>query len=177
MSVFYSLDRLCSFQSGMQIRLEEATFPIVTMQSFIQERFQTGVSRHGRMLALDASARVFNNSSSQCEIVFELYRRAHHPDKPSRYLSMFGCETIKEAAYFRGFSRCGTEVSIFEVNSGAGFHRADMNLLNSNCPPAEMEFRAELYWTGKTMNLHEGYLPFWEILIPLPATIGRKIIE
>ncbi|WP_380692128.1 hypothetical protein [Serratia marcescens] len=177
MSVFYSLDRLRSFQPGMRIDLQEASFPIVPIQGFTQQRFSSGVSRHGKIFALDAGAKVFNNASSQCEVVFELYRRAHYPNRPSRFLSMFGCETVKEAAYFRGQSKCGIDVDIFEVHSSEGFHRADMNLLNSNCPPIEMEFRADLYWSGSTAELFQGYKPFWEVVIPLPATIGEKVNE
>ncbi len=177
MSIFYSLDRLRSFRTGMQINLENAEFPIIPMQDFIQQRFNTGVSRHGKIFALDAGTRVFNNASSQCEIIFELYRRAHYPDKPSRFLSMFGCETVRETAYFRGQTQCGIDIDIFEVYSEIGYHRADMKLLNSNCPPIEMEFRADLYWSGRTEVMHDDYKPFWEILIPLPATIGEKINE
>lgn len=177
MSVFYSLDRLRSLQPGMRIDLQDASFHIVTMQNFTQQRFGSGVSRHGNVFALDANIRVCNNSSSQCEIIFELYRRAHHPSKPSRYLSMFGCETVREAAYFRGQTQCGIDVDIFEVHSSEGFHRADMNLLTSNCPPLEMEYRAELYWSGNTAEMHPGYKPFWEVLIPLPATIGYRVNE
>lgn len=52
-----------------------------------------------------------------------------------------------------------------------------MNLLNSNCSPLELEYKAELYWSGETGAMPEGYKPFWEILIPLPATIGARINE
>ncbi|HGM6596311.1 TPA: hypothetical protein ACKQAM_000107 [Serratia marcescens] len=177
MSVFYSLDRLGSFQPGMRIDLQVTSFHITKMQGFAQQRFGSGVSRHGNAFALNPNTRVFNDSSSQCELVFELYRRAHYPSKPSRYLSMFGCKTVREAAYFRGQTQCGIDVGIFEVHSNGGFHRADMNLLSSNSPPLEMEYRAELYWSGNTEEMYPGYKPFWEVIIPLPVTIGEKVNE
>lgn len=177
MSIFYTLDRLGGLQQNMQITLEDAAYPIVPLQAFARQRFSQGVSRHGRVFSLDPNAKILNNSSIQIEILFELYRRAHHPDKPSRYRSMFGCESIREAAYFRGQTQCGIDVGIFEVHSSEGFHRADMNLLNSNCSPLELEYKAELYWSGETGVMPEGYKPFWEILIPLPATIGARINE
>ncbi|HFY9976722.1 TPA: hypothetical protein ACIIU3_000046 [Serratia marcescens] len=177
MSVFYSLDRLGGLQPGMRIDLQATSFHITKMQGFAQQRFGSGVSRHGNAFALNPNTRVFNDSSSQCELVFELYRRAHYPSKPSRYLSMFGCETVREAAYFRGQTQCGIDVGIFEVHSNGGFHRADMNLLSSNSPPLEMEYRAELYWSGNTEEMYPGYKPFWEVIIPLPVTIGEKVNE
>jgi hypothetical protein len=161
----------------MRINREDAIYPIVPQQNFAKQRFSNGVSRHGKIYSLDPTAKIINTHAAQIEIIFELYRRAHHPNKPSRYLSMFGCESAREVAYFRGQTQCGIDVNIYEIHSDENFHRGDMNLLNSNCSAIEIEYRSELYWSGETEVIFEGYKPFWEIIIPLPATVGDKINE
>lgn len=161
----------------MELTLEEANSPIVPPLDIYQQNYAGGLSRHGKRYVLDANIRIYNNASAQCEVIFELYRRAHYPEKPSRFLSMFGCETIKEAAYFRGQSQCGIDTPIFKVHTESTYHRADMNLLSTNCSLFDMDFRAELYWSGITAEMHDGYKPFWEVIIPLPVTIGEQVQE
>ncbi|MDI8841814.1 hypothetical protein MJI69_32135, partial [Salmonella enterica subsp. enterica serovar Anatum] len=40
------------------------------------------------------------------------------------------CETVREAAWFRGSSKANLSTAIYEVHSELVCHRADMKLLN-----------------------------------------------
>ncbi|WP_410686116.1 DUF2441 domain-containing protein [Citrobacter braakii] len=119
-------------------------------------------------------------------LVFELVRRSHFPEKPSRYQSLFACEQLNEVKQFRALlaEERGDEniltAPIYEVLSWEPVHRGDMNLLNGNCPVLELYHRAHLYWSGEPAPVKKGKeeeKPFWELLIPLPVVFGHRVLE
>lgn len=116
-------------------------------------------------------------------LILELVRRSDFPDKPSRYRSLFACQEISEVKQFRELlaNERGDDgirtAPIYEVWNEAPVHRGDMRLLDSDGPILDIYRRANLYWSGKSISHTNGEEPFWEILIPLPASTGRRVTE
>lgn len=178
--LFFTLDRQRTLSSGMKIELADPYCPIVPLQAHSNSLFSDGVSRHANNLFFNYHINLVSSEErfgAMIEILLEDRRKSHFPEKPSRFQSLFACESVKEAAWFRGFSKFPLDTPIFQVNSSSNYHRGDMNLLNMNCTPVEISQRLELYWKGETTQIYEGYQPFWEVLVPLPVTIGEKISE
>ncbi|EAQ9101146.1 hypothetical protein CFG14_22540 [Salmonella enterica] len=177
---FYTLDRAGTLVEDARIDYQDTFSPIVELKEHIESRFWQKVSRHGNNYFFNYNINLLSsneNLSVFMEMLLEERRRASFPDRPSRFRSLFACETVREAAWFRGSSKANLSTAIYEVHSELVCHRADMKLLNVNCTPPEMSHRLDLYWQGKTKELYPGYEPFWEVLVPLPAIIGRRIQE
>ncbi|MFV8762071.1 hypothetical protein ACNSO7_27110 [Yersinia enterocolitica] len=180
MTIFYTLDRMLSLTTGIQLDLTASACPVTSLQTHALSRFDNGVSRHANNLFFNSNINLVQSEagcSSIIEILLEERRRASFPEKPSRFQSIFACSTIQGVAWFRGSSKCPIDTPIFEVYASTGWHRGDMNLLNMNCTPTEFSYRLDLYWQGITYKAWDNYSPFWEIVIPLPARIGKKIQE
>lgn len=179
-SKFYTLDRLRCLSEGQRIEFSEPFCPIVPLQEHVASRFSSGVSAHANNYFFNYHINLMLSEerlSATIEMLLEERRRSSFPDKPSRFQSLFACESIKEAAWFRGSSKSPIDTPIFEIHTDSTWHKGDMNLLNINCSPVELSHRLDLYWQGETYNQQENYFPFWEILIPLPTLIFQRIIE
>ncbi|EAX8473359.1 hypothetical protein FRN05_22300 [Salmonella enterica subsp. enterica] len=177
MALYYSLDRRGLYRSGQNFNLTQLPTPALPMTPQAEAQFSSGISMHGLTYFIGAGIHFSNrnnNASAAIEYALELFRRLHFPDKPSRFVSMFGCETIDEVKHFRGTSKSPLSTPIYEVHSDSNCHKGDMNLFNPGCPLCEFDRRMYAYWRGETYSLHEGYEPFWEMIIPLPATIGQQ---
>ncbi|HGJ5855346.1 MAG TPA: hypothetical protein ACHBZ9_16855 [Arsenophonus nasoniae] len=177
MSTFFTLDRLGVLQAGMNINLIPIESNLSELQSHISELFGLNISHHGNFHFLNTQINLVrsNDSCSQIiEMLLEERRKAKYPYKPSRFKSMFACESTEDALWFCGKSGAPVCTPIFEISSSY-FHRGDMNLLNMDCSPIELSHRLDLYWQGETKQLYHEYFPFWEIVIPLPACIGNSV--
>ncbi|MFG4070792.1 DUF2441 domain-containing protein, partial [Escherichia coli] len=81
------------------------------------------------------------------------------------------CETLEGAIAFRSQYR-NPHSPIYEVEADEDLiHRGDMALLNNANSCLVYTYQIEHYWAGTTFSQQ----PFWEILIPLPATIGNRV--
>lgn len=143
------------------------------MIDFIKERYPNGLSRHGKQYLQDAIQFVtfngikYSSYLNYLEFAFEFVREARFPERPSRFMSGFACETIAEARRFRDVYTRGTgKILQYEVST---FFKADMNLLRSGSIPG-LILNAEKYWKGEA-----GSDPFWELLIPYPINVIAKI--
>ncbi len=177
---FYTLDRAGTLVEDVLIEYQDAFTPIDELREHIENRLWQKVSRHGNNYLFNYNINLLSsneNSSVFMEMLLEERRRSSFPNKPSRFRSLFACDTVREAAWFRGSSMANLSTAIYEVHSESVCHKADMRLLNVNCTPAEMSHRLDLYWQGKTKELYPGYEPFWEVLVPLPVAIGKRIQE
>ncbi|EBX1067450.1 hypothetical protein DQ010_25615 [Salmonella enterica subsp. enterica serovar Oranienburg] len=178
--ILYTLDRVGTLSSGAHIQLQDAIYHNNKLQEHQTERFWQQVSRHGNNYFFNPHINLTNapeKLSIFIEMLLEERRKACFPNKPSRFQSLFACTTIRDAAWFRGSSRSPLSTPIYEVLTTTNCHKADMNLLNVNCSPIEFSHRMELYWKGETKELYQGYEPFWEVLVPLPAMIGNRVQE
>lgn len=127
-------------------------------------------SRHGKQYLID-NFPMTNHAGHPMEIILELIRQRDYPTKPSRLLSAFGCLSISDADSFRKLNDMFASAPIFEISpSNRQAHVADMHLLSIACPAHEYLNRCHLYWQGLP-----GQTPFWEAVIPLPATVGKQV--
>lgn len=140
----------------------------------IKELFPNGISNHGKQYLHDKYNYVNdadNNSYISylhiIEITFELIRQISFKDKPSRFESLFGCETIEEAIKFRT-EKGNQSNKIYKVSTDS-FFKADMNLLYTATIPGNILI-AEKYWRGESSKN-----PFWEILMKAPINILEEI--
>lgn len=171
MPTFYTLDRRGFLRENERFQLITAP----SLNPFNDQTFAEGLSKHGELYHLQFG--IYNQQNipaGAIEYSLELVRRLQFPDKPSRLQSMFACEHLDHAKHFRGTSGSKISAPIFEVNSD-NYHRGDMNLINAGCNMAEFHRRMVSYWQGESYAIEENYEAFWEIIIPLPATIGRRV--
>lgn len=170
MPTFYTLDRRGLLREGEIFNLA----PLEGPPLLDDERFTRGASQHGLTYSLHNAFNMPDNPfGPSIELALELIRKERFPDKPSRLQSMFGCEDLDSVKHFRGTSRSARSTPIFEVTAD-NYHRGDMNILNYQCNMNEFHRRLVGYWSGTTLSI-DGYEPFWEVVIPLPAAIGSRI--
>lgn len=168
-----------NFLHARQTRLaaRRISFDLVPLEEPLllnDELFARGASQHGIAYSLKSPFEMPSNPfGTSIELALELIRKERFPDKPSRLQSMFGCEDLNDVKHFRGSSGSARSTPIFEV-SAENYHRGDMNMLNYQCNMNEFHRRLVGYWSGTTLSI-DGYEHFWEVVIPLPATIGSRI--
>ncbi|ECG4947686.1 DUF2441 domain-containing protein [Salmonella enterica subsp. enterica serovar Llandoff] len=187
MTKYYTVDLVKGLRPFCRIILGGYTPKQPEQAAFLNNLFPAGLSRHGYNYLYNPGP-MMNSSDGVSRslgtgLIFELVRRSHFPEKPSRYQSLFACQYIDEVKQFRN-QRADEDgddekkaAPIYEVITSLDVHRGDMNLLDTECPVLELYRRAYLYWSGESFPLYEGYEPFWEILIPLPVQIGARVVE
>lgn len=178
MTLYYSVDRRRLFRQGETLELIKQDLSKFPMTSQCEEQFSAGISPHGFTYFLGHGihfSNPTNRADAAIEYALELLRQQRYPEKPSRFTSMFGCETLDEAKHFRGASNSTLNTPIYEVHSDLICHKGDMNLFSPGCALHEFDRRLNAYWQGKTYSLRDGYEPFWEVVIPLPATISQMV--
>ncbi|HGJ5898741.1 MAG TPA: hypothetical protein ACHBY6_07800 [Arsenophonus apicola] len=175
-STFFTLDRANSLSSELTIILT-SIIPNTPELTYLSDLYELGISRHGCNYLLDPKLNLWQsdrNMSAIIEIMLEERRKSKYPEKPSRFQSVFACETKEDALWLCGKFQYPTNSPIYKIDTDS-FHRGDMNLLSLNCTPLELSHRLDLYWQEETEMLYDGYFPFWEITIPLPVQIGDRI--
>lgn len=190
MEKYYTADHANGLFPFCQVILGGYTPKQVEQAIFLNQMYPDGLSRHGHNYLYNPGPLMDDDSVESrallIGLVFELVRRSHFPNKPSRYQSLFACQEISEVKQFRELladQRGEDEIrtaAIYEVLTEDVVHRGDMNLLSDDCPVLELYHRAYLYWSGEPAPVKEGEeeeTPFWELLIPLPVLIGQRILE
>ena len=170
-----NLGELNLFDSkNFMIYKTDGFFSDVEAREKIAELYPNGISHHGRQYlhdqyhyVYDEKNTAFINHHAMIEITFELVRQAKFKDKPSRFESTFGCETLEEALKFRA-ERRNSNCKIYKVSTDSYF-KADMSLLSMGTIPGNM-ILAEKYWSGKS-----SLNPFWEILLSAPVKILHEV--
>lgn len=168
---FYTVDRLQTLRSAQVLeltRFQDLQPP--ELQTHVDEMFPTGVSQHGDQYFLKNSSRA-NIASPAVELLFEYVRRSHFPDKPSRFQSWFGVESLDDAKAFRARFGAGTG-TIWRVASKE-FLRANMNLLTSQQTTLAYSWFAHAYWRGESGPMN----PFWEFLLVPPVQVLGAVVE
>lgn len=167
----FHFDRIGSADVGEDMNLVKAA-PIgtngqvdVEMMQHIDSRFPTGLSHFGTDHLIQ---RLFlpgtEDTDQEIELIFELVRRAEHPDRPSRYTSVFAAETLEEAIAWR-IEVDAPDAPIYEVEATAAF-RGDAEQLTLSGTVAEVWMRAGAFWRGKGTAT-----PRWELLLEAPVRI------
>lgn len=183
---YYTLDSANSLFPFHEITLRHYTPKQPELAEFLNQIHPDGLSRHGYNYLYNPA--LFDEDHQRDNalligLILELVRRSDFPDKPSRYQSLFACQEISEVKQFRELlaNERGDDgirtAPIYEVRNQNPVHRGDMRLLNSDGPILDIYRRAHLYWSGESLTHANGEDPFWEILIPLPASTGRRVTE
>jgi hypothetical protein len=102
------------------------------------------------------------------EMNLEYVRRSFFNDQPSRFQSIFACNTVNDATIFR--SNFGLpDNNIYEIECEQ-FRKFDMNLIFLGTQNITGSFLAHKYWSGES-----GKNPFWEYIVGLPIKVSKKV--
>lgn len=178
MPVFFTLDRSGKLAPGMVLARAPYNIGVPEFQARALELFPNGVTPHGWNWFVSCNQNMFyidqygvTRWEPSTELIFEFVRRAEHPARPSRFESIFACETIDDAERFRNhFS--SQSAAIWSVEAGQSF-RADMEALSMvDATPLHAALYAGRYWSGEQAKPLE---PFWEVLLTPPVTVIEMI--
>lgn len=175
MTTFYTLDRSnrCTEQQVFNPQQLSINFGITTDNS--DEPTVISVSSHGMQYLNKNIFRDPDGPSTATELIFELVRSHHFPNKPTRLRCMFVTDSLEDAQHFKNQFWANRPYKIFSIEYDGEVHRGDMRLLSIDGTIIEIQKRAMAYWCGETYPLHPGYEPYWETLIPLPAQLGQIV--
>jgi len=182
-TTYYTVDLKKRLHEDCIITLTSFTPENSEEADFLSQIFPDGLSRHGYNYLYNPGPGMDQRDDDSLALlvglVLELVRKAYYPDKPSRYQSLFACETPEDARQF-GLTQAkagenDTSAPVYEVYTKGKIHRGDMNIINNECSVLELYRRAHIYWSGTTQELHDGYFPLWEYLLPLPAFTAKMI--
>ena len=170
MAIFYTVDRSGKLKEGMELNTQRhGDILPAELQQHVDFMFPNGVSKHGDSYFLSSGSKA-NIASPAIEILFEYARRAHFQDKPSRFTSLFGVDSLLSATDFNTRYAEG-KAGIWEVDADVYF-RGNMNLLTSNQTTLVYSYFAHLYWKGETGPIP----PFWEYLLTPPVRVLRRVV-
>jgi hypothetical protein len=174
---YYSVDRRRVYVEGGKIELTPNLASSGNeIVAHINQMYPAGFSRHGMQFFRDPlpqpqSPQDYN--SAVLELLLETTRKAHYPDKPSRYQSMFACAALDEAIGFRSVHG-KPENPVYELEPLGKVHRGDMAMYTFAPSAAGMDHRLHLYWRGETLQI-PGHVPKWEYVLELPVAVGNKV--
>lgn len=170
MALFYTVDRHGTLTADLEIQVKRySDLSPPALQRHVDFMFPDGVSHHGNSYFLD-SGRNAAVTNPGIELLIEYVRRAHFSEKPSRFCSAFGVETLADAHVFnKQFSQAKSAIWQVEADN---YFRCNMSLLTRNQSVLVDSYFAHLYWQGE-----EGPAsPFWEFLLIPPVRVLRQIV-
>lgn len=173
MAMFYHIDRLNRLNEGDEIKLikykdlkGENQMITTLLQNQVDKMFEDGVTSHGDQYFISSS--IFNDTSIDIELIFELYRRIYFPENISRFQSFYCVEKESLIAMLQRLRVNMENVIIFEIESDT-FEKHDMNLLLKGSNLVNTIY-ADLYWKGESIQN-----PLYEILVKPPLKIGKRV--
>lgn len=198
--IFYHLDRLNTFpiETNKQLLQPNGTQNTDAANLLFQSLFQNGISKQGERYLNPFDEKLGNykdakDTYNNCKIytveyVFEIVRMIHFPDCPSRFTSLFACQTKRDVKLWydllRGNKMNFSKTTIKKIETtGKTFicdsywrdYSLDLKDKNGNVlspvfsPFAYHEF-AKNYWSGKQTNT-----PRMEVLCELPVTVIESV--
>lgn len=169
---FFAVDRAGTLMEGMVLEL--VRHPDVKpdfLQKHVDNLYPSGLSAHGEQYLLRKDSRG-NIASPIIELLFENVRKAHFPDRPSRFQSIFACCSIDEARQFRS-SYGEINSPIWEIYTEGPVFKGNMRLLDNNQTTLVCSYLAHEYWSG-----HHGPAELsglTEVVLELPVTVGARV--
>lgn len=136
------------------------------LQGKVNEMFPNGVSSHGNQYYLVGA--LFNDTSADIEMLFEVIRRYKYPNCLSRFEAFYA---VDKESFINMCMRLNCDpntVKIFEVECDV-YEKHDMTLLRRGSNLASTVF-ADLYWEGKSINI-----PLYEYLLKPPVKIIKEV--
>ena len=167
--IYYHFDREQKLQAGHILELR--AYP----QTPMDRLFPAGITPHGRRyLQRDSivagrapDGEGITRVVSAIETVWEWVRETRHPDAPSRFQSVFACDSVLDAKAMAQFF--GGPGDVWEVEVAVEGLRADMALLDFRSI-AHSHQAADDYWS----SLPSSH-PRWERLLTPPVSVRRQI--
>lgn len=165
MTLFYHADRFGTLSPGMALSVDDK-----------------GLSRFGteywnRMHSTPVEAMDGNLFREFC--AEQACRQLNFPW--SRHACMFAAETIEQAIEFANViePRPVRPITIYEIQPKGSVSRHDMTWLTYDVGPEQLLQYCHSYWRGEETNHQPAYgertPPRWEVLIPMPASVGRAV--
>ena len=186
MNIYYTADRTRQLHAGMTLPLYQLPqnlngallvkdmYDRSDLEEFLAGHYPLGISAHGIRYLLNNENYLYKNGvpteyvtySPAVEIIFENFRRAHFPDKPSRFQCAFGCTSPDEALKFFG----DLSLPVFEISSTKSVFVADETFLKIAPNHLATLILAKRYWSGDVSTT-----PKLEVMIECEASIGAKV--
>ncbi|MDM2993412.1 MULTISPECIES: DUF2441 domain-containing protein [unclassified Citrobacter] len=186
MTTYYTADRLRQLQTGMALPLYQSPqnlysahlvqdmYALSDLESMLAAQYPSGISVHGMRYLLNNENYLYDNGSPTAyvtyspavEIIFDNFRRAHFPERPSRFQCAFGCESPDEALRFFG----DTSLPVFEISTTKKVFIADETFLKIGPNHLATLALAKKYWSGDVSTT-----PRLEVMIECEAQIGGKV--
>lgn len=181
MPEFYTVDRNGSCTPGAIIEILPPRYAFAhhyvqniethdEIEQTARELFPNGLSPHGQRYLFERHNYIQNAIpvNPVIELLSELVRRAEFPDRPSRFTSLFGTESIDDARRFR--NELGQPHHRILRLSCDQYFRADMRFLNPGASGASALNLARKYWRGEACQE-----PLWEVLLIPPITVIEQM--
>jgi hypothetical protein len=164
MGQFFHVDRemrhLCP---GYSIKLKHFTSSgHPEAAAYLNKLYPNGVSRFGWSY-LSGLVPQLQRVLVEREMICEEIRLAGYPHRPSRFASIFACESLSDARALR--ENLGSPNATIWVVEWEFSFRADMHLLQVKSLK-EMPEAVHRYWSGESSTV-----PFWECLLAPPVTV------
>lgn len=173
---FFSVARQGGYVEGRSIDLDPNADDLGNeVVAHLNTMYPAGFSFHGVRFFRDPwqNRTPADFQSGTLELLLEATRKAYFPSKPSRYQSVFACDTVESAKAFKAQYGKLTD-HIYELHPQAEVHRGDMSLYALKDSFACIDHRIHLYWKGETLKLPE-HRPTWEYVAALPVLVGERV--
>ena len=176
----YTVDRLSRLSAGTILGLTiHRTVQPSLLQTHVDSLFPRGVTEHGNGYFLNGKQSA-TAVSANIELLFEYVRRSHYPDAPSRFESVFACETVADAQHFRSAPGWGNPgAPIWEVEATTTGFRADMTCLALQGSILIASCVAHRYWNQQDNDFVSlggpATPPFWELLLAPPVRVLGRV--
>src|SRR5262245_56671244 len=137
---FFHIDRKFHLKPGSLLDLyRRPSLANEALGEHLKVYFPEKLSLHGIQYLLNLQ-RPYRNESTSIELLFEFARHYFFPEKRSRFVSVFACETLEDAIRFRT-QYINTPAAIWKVE-GTAVHRGDVSNLILNGPLLAVSKRA-----------------------------------
>lgn len=169
MTIYFHVDRGAQLCQGQRINLQKLEFPTSPdLDLHCNSQLLNNVSFHGKQY-LNSQVKA-GNGEAAIELIWEYVRRAHFPNKPSRYGATFAWRTKEEAEAFLEIA--GPNIAkIWRIDAAESFI-ANMSLLNIGTSAIRASQFAHAYWEGSVGPVINGLQkPAWEVLLTGNLTV------
>ena len=170
---FYHIDRDKRLRAGMELTLND-----------------NGLSQHGATYWGPIGSSIENLNNLLIEHIFEQVRLKYFPDRPSRFTSFFGCNSLDELNMWGSRLKIQPDTPVWEIEANNSF-KADSGLLLCRAEqvllPSLTLACACAYWTGASICALPSDFPsryaarlervqsLPESLIQLPARVRGRL--
>lgn len=170
----FHIDRLGHLEAGMTLALQNIE-KIIGGQvgGLLAARHPSGLSQHG-ITYMASKQQEVTRGNTQIESMLEYERILHFSGLPSRFESLFACDTEENLRLWLQKLKGPTKPMIWEIDiEHKNFLLLDTSLINfNNQPLIHATLMSHQYWSG-----HFSASPLPELLVQLPVTIVRQALH